>query len=147
MHFRRLSALTPSVRRWGWMKNEVKWFYLMWISRNRLMIFTPQTCMTFQHWFKHAWFIYFGLWESFHSKNITLKNWTCVLKTSAALPSQTLKHAIQRDHFQAIHHFLFGSNPTVSKFIFTVFRDNSNHIIHRSHVQSISTEGKWNFSK
>lgn len=37
------------------------------------------------------------------------------------------------------------SSPTVSKFIFTVFRDNSNRIIHRNHGQSISTESKWNF--
>lgn len=31
-----------------------------------------------------------------------------------------------------MHHFQSGSHPTVSKFIFTVFRDNSTRIIHRS---------------
>lgn len=37
------------------------------------------------------------------------------------------------------------SDPTVSKFISTVFRGNSNRIIHRNHGCSISTESKWNF--
>lgn len=37
------------------------------------------------------------------------------------------------------------SDPTVSKFISTVFRGNSNRIIHRNHGWSISTESKWNF--
>lgn len=37
------------------------------------------------------------------------------------------------------------SGPTVSKFISTVFRANSNRVIHRNHGCSISTKSKWNF--
>lgn len=75
---------------------------------------------------------HFGLGESFHSKNKTLKKWKCISKTWAVMTSKILRHNVQWNHFQAIHHFLFGSCPTVSKFIFTVFRDNSKRIIHRA---------------
>lgn len=45
----------------------------MWISSNGLMIFILQMWMTLQHRFKHAGFIYFGLWGSFYSKDKTSK--------------------------------------------------------------------------
>lgn len=136
-----------SMRRKGWMKYVVRWFHFVWMSSDWLTIFILQMRMTFWLWFKHTWVIYFGLWESFHSKNKTLKHRTHISKACAAMTSKISKHNVQLNHFRAIYHLLPGSCPTVSKSIFTVFRDNNNHIIHRSHVQSISTESKWNFSK